>query len=127
MRKKPKTFRIDSRACATSMVKFSARSDSKNFPYKNRPSRGPINSQNFFFSYHHLKILRKDLYLFEFVLNFSFGYIFVLCHVANDFVTSLTPNQLNFLKNLNIVRKTVEYIFCSFESHLQNIPFSFRK
>jgi hypothetical protein len=49
MRKKPKTFRIDSRAPATSMVKFSARSDSKNFPYKNRPSRGPIKSQNFFF------------------------------------------------------------------------------
>ncbi len=83
MRKKPKNFRIESRARATSMIKFSERSDSKNFPYKNRPSRDPIKSQNFFLSYHHLKIQRKDLYLFEFVLNFSFGYIFVLCHVAN--------------------------------------------
>jgi hypothetical protein len=49
MRKKPKNSRIDSRAGATSMVKFSARSDSKNFPYKNRPSRDPIKSQKFFF------------------------------------------------------------------------------
>ena len=45
MRKKSKNFKIDSRAQATSMVKFSARSDSKNFPYKNRPSRDPIKSQ----------------------------------------------------------------------------------
>jgi hypothetical protein len=49
----------------------------------------------------------KDLYVFEFVLNFSFGYIFVLCHVANDFVTSPTPNKLNLFKNLNIFRKNV--------------------
>ena len=48
MRKKSKNFRVDSRARAASMVKFSARSDSKNFPYKNWPSRVPIKSQKKF-------------------------------------------------------------------------------
>ncbi len=49
MRKKPKTSRIDSRARATSMVKFSARSDSKNFPYKTGLLEAPSSPNNFFF------------------------------------------------------------------------------
>jgi hypothetical protein len=46
MRKKSENFRIESAARATSMVKFSARSDSKNLSDKNQLSGGPVKFRN---------------------------------------------------------------------------------
>ncbi len=59
--------------------------------------------------------------------NVEVALIFVLCHIANDFVTSLTLEKLNFSKNLNMVRKGIAKIFCSFMSRLQNVPIHFPK
>ncbi len=49
MREKSKTFRIDSRTRATSMIKFSARLSSKNFSHKNELPKSPFKFRNNFF------------------------------------------------------------------------------
>jgi hypothetical protein len=106
MRKKSKNSRIDFSPRTTSVVKFSARSDCKNFTHKNRLSRDCVKSGNkFFLSYHHLKLLKKDLYYMELVLNFSFSYKSNFSFIYSYWVMSLTKSKSEFLKNLSILTK----------------------
>ena len=68
MREKSKTFRINYTTQAAYMVKFSARSDSKNFPLKNwlcYRSHGV--SKKKFICHHNLVSLKKDLYTLKLI------------------------------------------------------------
>ncbi len=53
--------------------------------------------------------------------------IIVLCHVANEFITSLTPNESELLRNRIVIRKNVALICCSLNSCLQSVLGSLRK
>ncbi len=106
-----KNPRIDCAAPTTHMMKFSARLDFKNSPHENRPSRGPIKSQNKIFCLIIISKFQGRICTFS---NWSrtshWVIIAVILFVYSHSVTSLTKSRSNFEKNLCSLQKELRIL-----------------
>ncbi len=116
------------------MVKFSAKSVSKNFLLKKWLPRGPMGFRNRnFYPNIIYRFWRKIYSLWNWfetshlIIRANSSLYNRTCHVANKNVTSLTRNKSFFWKHVGMFKKISYWRFCSLRRGLQNALVTFVK